>query len=601
MKRLVTKLVETFKEHQLNFAIKGIHRLELWLLLIVLTLSILLFPTHLTLEYYPIQSIPAITSLPFFATLFCIWLLVLLLLLFSEREVGSWEKPALVVIFALVFIGFWLVTGPNTEFRYDGLINAAYPKYLLAEGTGKMPVGHPNLGYFYFPGMHLLALSLLQITGLTISQTVTLSLVFHLLLFSVLLYILFLKTLESPSFAAFGAILVLQGNMMLARYSFFPGIWALVFLMIFLFLLSIRGQALFETWQGRVLMLIMLAAITVTHLVTSITFFFILAGIYLVQRLYLLRGKPTKTLVEPLTLALVLIVPIAWELYWATQFFETITKVTAHILQDLGELGVLTYVLHMGQAYVGGQVPLWAVITRYFWWVVLFLFGTILALKKLLRIKTLDPNEKIETGELLGVMALTAAVTLGSPGGSEYYRFLLYGAFFTVPIILRFLLNLSSNNRRLSLTLLIIVFSILSFPTFLAHNNLVGTSTYYPSELQAGSFLERSYGKGEELAIFYSSGESGLLLFSVPDAYFRAAGEASHFKDKNDFWQSMNQLVDAFGGSSAANYKVCYLSKKIMVLSQHFFGVTLEDPNWQKLKDRLSYKDKIYDNGDVQL
>jgi len=584
------------------FRIGGHLRAGLWLSLSVLTLALLLFPTRLILEYQPTQSIPAIPNLPRFAALYATWLLLLLLLLLAGREAPWWEKPALVAIFALVFIGFWLVAGPYTGLRYDGLGNAAHVSYLSQQAEGRIPLDNPNLAYFDFPGMHLLAFVLVQVTGLGLFQGVTLALALHLVLLAVLLYILLLNALNRPSVAALGALLAIQGNIMLARYSFYPGIWALVFLAMFLLLLHRPGQALFETWQERFLMLLLLGATTVTHLVTATALFFTLAGIYLVRNWHLLRTKTGIGLVSASTLATFLVVPLSWDVYWATRIFEGVTRVTSGVIADFTEKGLLVYFFNLGESYAGAGVPLWAIIARAFWWGALFLLGAILGLRNLLNIKGLSRAQQVETGGLVGVIALSIAITLLSLGGTEFYRFLLYGGFFTVPIVLRFLLSLPGNRGRLAVGLAFSLFFVLSFPTFLAHNNLVGISGYYPSELQAGNFLNQtSGGQGEGLTIFNDPSESGLLSFSVPEARLITTPQAPELKGKEDFWQAVDREAQGFKEWAATRGAFFYLSQRRVTTSELFFGIQPHDPEWEELQDSLAQTNKVYENGMVQL
>ncbi|MDP2937380.1 MAG: hypothetical protein Q8O86_12915 [Dehalococcoidia bacterium] len=585
--------------------IRGYLRAGLWLSLLLLTLTLLVFPTRLVLEYHPTQSIPAIPNLPRFAALYITWLLLLLLLLLAGREAPWWEKPALVGIFALVFVGFWLITGPYTGLRYDGMGNAAGVSYLSQQAEGRIPLDNPNLNYFNFPGMHLLAFVLVQVTGLGLFQGVTLALAFHLVLLAVLLYILLLNALNRPSVAALGALLAIQGNIMLARYSFYPGIWALVFLAMFLIFLHRPGQTLFETWQERFLMLLLLGATTITHLVTATALFFTLAGIYLVRNWHLLRTKTGIGLVSASTLATFLVIPLSWDIYWATRIFEGVTKVTSGVIADFTEKGLLVYFFNLGASYAGAEVPLWTVIVRAFWWGALFLFGAILGLRNLLNIKGLSRVQQVETGGLVGVIALSTAVTLLSLGGTEFYRFLLYGGFFTVPIILRFLLGLPRNRRRLAVGLAISLFFVLSFPTFLAHNNLVGISGYYPPELQAGNFLKQtSGGQGDSLTIFNEPSESGVLLFSVPEARLITTPQAPELKGRKDFWQAVDRqakLFKASGTRTGQGAAFFYLSQRRVATSELFFRAQPHDPEWKELQDTLAETNKVYENGMVQL
>jgi hypothetical protein len=392
---------------------------------------------------------------------------------------------------------------------------------------------------------------------------------------------------------------------MLARYSFYPGIWALVFLAAFLLLLHRPGQALFETWQGRFLMLLLLGVTTVTHLVTAMALFFVLAGICLVRNWHLLRAKTGVGLVSASTLATFLVVPLSWDIYWATRIFEGVTTVTQEVIADFTEKGLLVYFFNLGESYAGAEVPLWVVSVRVFWLGALFLFGAILGLRNLLNIRGLSRAQQVETGGLVGIIILSTVVTLLSLGGTEFYRFLLYGGFFTIPIILRFLLSLPRNRRRLAAGLAISLFFVLSFPTFLAHNNLVGISGYYSPELQAGNFLNQTTGgQGDGLIIFNDPSESGLLSFNVPEASLVTTPQAVELEGEEDFWQALDRAAQGFkdpatrAGQSEVFF---YLSQRRVASNELFFGVQPYDPEWEELQDALAETNKVYENSMVQL
>ena len=167
------------------------YRLVIWILLLLLTMAILLFPVHLEYEFHSVQS-PYIfdNKLPLFSALYSIWMLLLLVLIFSKRE-ARWEKLALVCIFAIVFLGFWAIITPYFR-HHDEWYNAAHVQYLLNEGTislewEEIPV---YLGYFEWPALHFVGSTMVQITGLSILKIRTLFVVFEALLLPTLLYVL---------------------------------------------------------------------------------------------------------------------------------------------------------------------------------------------------------------------------------------------------------------------------------------------------------------------------------------------------------------------------------------------------------------------------
>ena len=468
------------------------HRLSLWILLLLLTAIILLFPVHLTLEYHPVQSLHIFDSLPLFGALFYIWLLLLLLLLFSGRSEGKtdWEKLALVCISSLVFLAFWAIILPYG--RLDSVNNGAIVRVIQQGGV--IPLG--RFGYADFPSFFLIIDSLSQITGLGIFEAAQLFLVCNAPIFAALLYLLFTKSFKSTSVAAFAALLVMLGNAFLARsYTFWPGTPSLTILVAFLVVLT-RGQHSFlETWQDRMIAIILLVAATTMYFQTSVLFLLIVVGMYLVQRL----GKMTPVAIS--TIWLFAVIPIAWQMYWAIGNFGNITRLLPKIAADIIQGTFLDWAPFLAKGHVGGRLPLWASGINIFWWVVIFGPGTILGLRNLFRVRKLSRVERAETGGLLGVIMLATIATLISPGGERFVHFIHYAAFFTVPIMLRFSLNLGKRIKGNGFTLLVILFFVLSFPTFLAGNGRINLDAYYHYQFASSEFLERSYGSGKELTL----------------------------------------------------------------------------------------------------
>jgi hypothetical protein len=576
-------------------ALKDHYRIALWALLVLLTLSILLFPTHLTFEYYPIQSTRIFDSLPLFAILYCIWLLVLLLLLFSRRGEGEseWEKLALVCIFSAVFLGFWTIV-THSGLSNEGVFNAAHVRYL--EHEGNIPVGHPSLSYFDFPGLHLIGSFVSQSTGLDAIGASAFIVFFQAVLLAALLYVLFRRLLNSAYVAPLAVLLVIQGNISLDKLNIFhPRNLGVLLLVAFLVLLS--RHRLFGTAQDRLFLIILLAAVTMTHAVTAFLLFFIMLGIYVVQKLDRTNVGNSPPVI------IFLVFPVAWAMYWAVITFEGLMGTFPKVLDDLAERSdVLWFLTMMGKANVGERLPLWSNISRLSWWVVIYGFGTILGLGNLFRLKKLSPMEKRTTGVLLGVIMISVVSTLASGGGARFDTYILYGAFAIVPILLGFLLSLRNHIRRYAFVCLVSVFFVLSFPTFLSHNNMVEFDAWHPDEHASGKFLESQFTQGENLHIY--SGEWIILLtpYYLPEVRRVTSREIFYMKDEAGLWAQIDSLTTGFEGQRGRPEDSIFVwSKRLMLPYQHFFGIAPEHPRWQELRDRLSYQNRIYDNGNVEL
>jgi len=134
---------------------------------------------------------------------------------------------------------------------------------------------------------------------------------------------------------------------------------------------------------------------------------------------------------------------------------------------------------------------------------------------------------------------------------------------------------------------------------------MVGVSTYYPSELEAGSLLrETSAGEGQGLTVFFDQGDVGVLSFSVPDARFVTTPQGAELRDKQEFWQAADSQVDSFkslGTGTRESNAFFYLSQRRMAFAQLFFGAGPQEPEWEELQDSLVEANKLYENGIVQI
>ena len=179
---------------------KSQHRLLVWVLLILLTLIILLFPVKLINEYHPIQAPYIFNNVPGFTILFYVWIFFILWLGFAIGKYDNprWEHLALVSVMGLCIIGFWIFITPYGSYA-DSIYNMGLVRYL--NEFGRIPTGNTVLAYFDFPGMHLLVSGISQLTGMNIFNIQTLFLIFNATFFSALLYILFTYWLKNSKSA----------------------------------------------------------------------------------------------------------------------------------------------------------------------------------------------------------------------------------------------------------------------------------------------------------------------------------------------------------------------------------------------------------------
>ena len=576
-------------------------RLSLWILLLSLTAVILLFPVHLQFEYHAVESLYIFgDNLLVFGVVFVIWMAALLLLLFSQ--ISEWQRVVLIGIFALVFFGFWIIITPYGGWT-DAMANMGHVKYL--EQTGSIPFDNPVLTYFQYPGLHLTALSLSEISGLDIFLTCTLFLLFCRVLFAIILYVLFTKYLKNSRLASFSVLLMVIGNVLLQRPAFHPGITANIFFVILLYLLltADAGRKLAMT----IVFLICFTALTITYLPLTVFFIFVLSGVYVLQKL---NGKITDNW---RLLVLCLIIFLVWGIYWAIGFF---TSMLGHI-PDLvaafnNPMERLFPIFGTASTSLGESTPLWASLTRYFWLVIIYVLGVILGIRNLFRFKRLDSIEILETGGLWGVLIFSVICVFAFPGGTQWQRVLEYAPFFTVPIIVMFIVGFSNEKaihskvfnkcllkplnwcERHAMAIISIVFLILSFPTFLVNNASISTMNVYKYELSAGEFVEANY---DEKSLFFASDIITVFTneYYVPDADLRNPPEPYFMSSEEEVWLAINELFSEFEGHSGP--AVFVLTERFDQPYRSIISIEPSDPARIEFLSRISSKDMIYNNG----
>lgn len=580
--------------------IRGQNKALLWALLIALTCLLLLYPVHLTNEYHSIQAPYLFDNLWLFGALFFIWIVILflLLLLIHDNERVSWEGVMLACIFALVFIGFWVVITPYGSYA-DGIYNAAHVRYLVE--TGRITTGNPGLGYFDFPGMHLLVAMLSKVIRLAVLPSVTIFSIFNIMLFSALLYIFCVKLLKNNRLAFICTLMVIMGSIVLVEkmHVFTPGAFGFTFLVgLLLILIRSESKPSGELIADKLLLIILFAAMAISYFPTSFLFVLILSGIYIVQRTYRSSGVS----VSVTSIILLLIIILSWEMYWTWHTFHNLIAFFPSIVEGIFEGDFLASALTIRTASAGAGLPVWAFATRYFWWILLGL-ETMLCFLELFRMKNLNAGEKMAIGGLLGTIVLSMIGLVGTEKGSQFARYLMYAPLFCAPILLWFLFK-SSTWGRMSLVILTALILALSLPTFLSSVNTSSTDAIYSYECTTGKFLDaHTHEQGNELILFRISDVSASWAhYYTSNISYRSISQAGYYS-KDDLWQEVDKLMTDFQNPHYRPEKILVLviSEKSKNIFQHFLNVMPNDPKWEELGQRLSTVTLIYDNGHVQL
>jgi hypothetical protein len=530
--------------------------------------------------------------LPFFTALFYTWLAILIFLLFSGNGAknDNWERLALLCIFALVFLGFWVIMLPYGQ-GVDAICNLAHVKYL--ENEGRINLTNQNLRYFNFPGLFLATSALSQITGLNLFTTGNLMVLMTVIMIAVLLYILFVILLKSVRYALLTVMLTILGSRGLNSASFHPGYFQFIFICLFLILLSRQESILFERQRDKLILTLLLTAATITYFIASTSFFFIVTGIYLVCKL----RKQNSTGI-PIFLLLV-IIPLSWELYYAVQIFNELIVFIRGVTEDVIAGEKLTaFLLQMEQA-IGGETPAWASIIQSFWLIFIYGFGGFLAIKHLIQKKELNLLETRELGGLLGVFLLALLSGIISPYGFRFITFIIYAPIFLAPLIVRSLLNPSNRWRKYTLAVLLTICFVLAWPTTLVYHSTISSNALYAQDIVAGEFLESLCNKSNIKYIF-SNQRQGIDVgrYYAWNVIFMGPPEPYELTHEEALWNSIKSLVEKFKQSDGGIFANSERAKYRWMFE---LGIRPTDSRWQKIENNLLERNKVYENGLIQL
>jgi hypothetical protein len=197
----------------------------------------------------------------------------------------------------------------------------------------------------------------------------------------------------------------------------------------------------------------------------------------------------------------------------------------------------------------------------------------------------------------MGLLALGLLGTLLSPGGSELYRFVMYGSFLAVPVVLWRIL--SSPWRRILFPAVFLLLLLTSLPTFFVHNNLVSLMADHPSEIAAGRFIEEVT-VPQDLELFWTDGASAPAMYFSPAARFLGPPQATELPTVEDFRRGYEAFLDRFvSGESPYPYSLMLISKKLPFQGQHLYGIAATDPLWDEFHRLADQGSLLYTNGDV--
>ncbi len=585
-------------------SLPGSVRLLLWILLLSLTSAILLFPVNLEFEYHAVESLYIFgDNLWLFGIIFVLWMAVLLLLLLSR--ISEWQRVILVGIFAVIVFGFWVIIAPYGGYA-DGLVNMGHVQYLSQ--TGSIAFDHINLAYFQYPGLHLTGFALSEISGLEILEIRPFFLIFCRVLLTILLYLLFVRSIKNPQLASLAVLVLVTGALLITRTMFHAGITAIIFLVMMLYFL-VKSGALAKPATIS-LFIICFAGLTITYVPIPIFFIFILGGIYITT---MINKQKTVNLTLLILCAVIFLI---WEMFWATRMFEGLAGHMEDFLAAFNNpLERLFPMFGTASQSLGEATPLWASLTRYFWLLVVYLFGVILATRNLFRIKKLDSIETVETGGLWGVLLASAVAIFAFEEGTQWGRTLMYVPFLAVPIIIKFVSSTRQDKSDLQLmntpmfqnqrginkfspVAVSILLLIMSFPTFLVNHSSINTEAVHKYELSAGEYLEEYY-DDESLLLVTDAITTPTYVYYIPEAEFSNPLQYWELSEEWQLWDTYYRQIEKMENYNGT--AVFALTERFTQPHRSLVSIDENSVEWIEFVGRLSQNNRVYDNGSTRL
>lgn len=568
----------------------------LWICLLGLTIGIIIWTvTPSIYDPLPVQSIYAIKHLPWFIALFSVWVLNLAFLLFFVRG-NVWERLALCLVFFLVFIQFWGFKAAPWGNSLDSAWLMGHVNYL--EHTTRIPTTeYLALRYFDYPGLTLVGLAVKQLSGTDLFLAIRIYLTLSGLCFVVILYTLFIKLLKTSYLAALGGILaVLCSTLGATSNQFHPINLATIYMAVFFLLLTMRGIKGLSEQQIFIIVLLLTIASTMEYMFTPVLFSMILIANYIFHRLAKTPGNiPLTTVILPIVLFL------SWQIFFVVYMFRSSIVGVSTALDTILSGGWMTSTGVILKENFGANYPWWGNITKAFWWLSVFGFGSLLMLWRLLHSRRADSNHRTEIASFVGILAtiLIGSVAVGSisviHGG--IIRYLWVSPFVLAPALIGFLTKL---RTKYVVTVFSIVGILLVLPTFLTNADNISSDITDRSEIATFEFINSSYREGEQLSIYGFSFIPAVSFIYEPDAKLHSGFYIYAGVKKANIWNGLERQAKLFLGS---NYEapIAIFSVEGKVEWQRYLQIPLNNPNWQELETTLSAGNRIYDDGDIEL
>jgi hypothetical protein len=302
------------------------------------------------------------------------------------------------------------------------------------------------------------------------------------------------------------------------------------------------------------------------------------------------------------------VVPWAWQLYWAVPVLERVVDVFRQVMGSVREQGIsffYSYFLDVARINTA-EVPAWASFVRLFWLASVYVIGTLIALTYLTKPDRIAVRFQLAAVWVVAVGLVTVVGMVLVPGGEQLERYMYFGSYFLLPILIG--AAVGSLGKRPAALLTACVLASLAVPTLLVYGNQVGTFSYYPQQRATGLFLQSAVlpeidrrarvsvlgvGPGWSVAAYNSVGAS-VKAQPWPD---------QTTENREEYVRSgLAKFADAFGRQGRAG-SVVVLWEDVLAPEylRHWFGQLGTTRVLEPIEASLERGDVVYENGFARL
>ena len=554
---------------------------------------IMLWPTLLSLDASSIQSLTAIQHLPLFVLCMFVWAGTLVVAGWHGQR-SPWCLASLTGVMAIVLLTFWTIHRPNGI--YEEPAKLADAVWIQFAGGVRQNI---LVGYLAWPGTAFLAASVASVTGLPLIAVAAITVIVTAGSLGILLLIFTNVLIHDPWLAFLVTVIALVGNIWIMLFSFHPDYIGLTMLAAALVLAARSMMNVGGVAAERAGLITVGLAATITHLMTALLLPCLIVAFWLARQKHRQTDRPGLSLSTAL---LLIIIPLAWTLYWSVTEFTVLTKGLSQMLQiaQRGDFSQFYF-------YIGGiatanveKVPTWVNFVRLGWLGGLYGVGIVLALAAISTWREREPSHLFVATGLLAVAVFTGFATISGIGGVEYFRFIAYGSLFASPVLGLWLLRL--RRAKLVATALAGLVVLALAPTFLADNARVSDSAYYGWEFSAARFIQA---RTPVDASVYDPGASwSTVLYERPTAVIvtPAFEVGSISRGFGAFRSTMQDQVRNFiRGRSPDHAQVFLMTDKFAAVYAHQWGLPVADQLQRELEQDLQATNLVYDAGKSKL